>query len=136
MKEKKREAVILSILDGWGYRKSPSGNAVALAQTPHMDQLFEKYPTAFLTTHGEDVGLPKEQVGNSEVGHMTIGSGRKILMDLPRIDQAIANGFFEKNKAFNALVAELKSTKGAMHVVGLCSYGGVHSHQSHIFSWY
>ena len=94
MKFVREKPVILAILDGWGIRKNSIGNAVALAKTPNMDYLTSICPNAELITYGESVGLPPSQVGNSEVGHMNLGSGRKMLMDLPRIDRAITKGYF------------------------------------------
>ena len=132
MKTDKEKPVILAILDGWGIRKETAGNAVALAKTPNMKYLLANYPNAKLTTHGEAVGLPSFQVGNSEVGHMNLGSGRKMLMDLPRIDKAISEGFFDRNSDFIAVIEKVKKNKGKIHLIGLCSSGGVHSHQDHI----
>ena len=134
MKSEIKKPVILSILDGWGIRSETLGNAVALANTPNMDYLKSNYPNAKLVTHGKAVGLPKFQVGNSEVGHMNLGAGRKILMDLPRIDEAIFAGFFEQDPNFKSFVETVKQFEGDVHLIGLCSNGGVHCHQNHILS--
>ena len=134
MKFLREKPVILAILDGWGIRKDSIGNAVVLANTPNMDHLTSNYPNAELITHGESVGLPPSQVGNSEVGHMNLGAGRKMLMDLPKIDRAIAKGFFKKDANFDFLSETVKQAKGDIHLVGLCSNGGVHCHQNHIFA--
>ena len=132
MKVAIEKPIILAILDGWGIRKGSPGNAVALAKTPNMDYLMSNYPNAKLTTHGEAVGLPPLQVGNSEVGHMNLGAGRTMMMDLPRIDKAVSEGFFERDHNFRSFVKTIKKAKGDIHLVGLCSEGGVHSHQNHI----
>ena len=124
--------VALIILDGWGLGESRFGNAPALAHTPNFDRLMATCPTARLRTSGEDVGLPAGQMGNSEVGHMNIGAGRVVLMDLPRIDHAIAEGSFGQNAALEAFAACLKASGGVAHVAGLASDGGVHAHQRHI----
>ena len=134
MKLVKEKPVILAILDGWGIRKDNLGNAVVLAKTPNMDYLMSNYPNAELITHGESVGLPPLQVGNSEVGHMNLGAGRKMVMDLPRIDRAIAKGFFKQDDHFDFLCEKVKQARGDIHLIGLCSEGGVHCHQTHIFA--
>jgi 2,3-bisphosphoglycerate-independent phosphoglycerate mutase len=127
-----RRPVVLCILDGWGLRAERDGNAVALGHTPVFDRLMTECPHATLKTCGEDVGLPPGQMGNSEVGHMNIGAGRVVWMDLPRIDRAIADGSFASNEALTAFAERLKQTGGTAHVVGLLSPGGVHSHQRHM----
>ena len=124
--------VVLCILDGWGLRPEREANAVALAETPVYDRLLETCPNATLGTCGNDVGLPEGQMGNSEVGHITIGAGRVVWMDLPRIDRAIADGSFAKNDALKDFAARLKANGGTAHVLGLLSPGGVHSHQRHM----
>jgi 2,3-bisphosphoglycerate-independent phosphoglycerate mutase len=124
--------VVLCILDGWGLRAEREANAVALGNTPVFDRLMAQCPHATLKTCGQDVGLPEGQMGNSEVGHMNIGAGRVVWMDLPRIDHAIAEGSFATNEALSAFAAKLKETAGTAHVVGLLSPGGVHSHQRHM----
>ena len=127
-----RKPVVLCILDGWGLSERREGNAPLLARTPVMDRLLATCPHATLTTHGPDVGLPEGQMGNSEVGHTTIGAGRVVLMDLPRIDQVVADGAFADLPAVERFAAALRETGGAAHLLGLASPGGVHSHQRHV----
>ncbi|MEM6457119.1 MAG: 2,3-bisphosphoglycerate-independent phosphoglycerate mutase [Acidobacteriota bacterium] len=124
--------VVLCILDGWGARDERTGNAVALADTPHWDRLIARDPNAFLTTHGGAVGLPDGQMGNSEVGHTNIGAGRVVLQSLPRVDDALDSGAMAENDALRALADRLRATGGVCHVMGLVSDGGVHSHMRHI----
>src|SRR5580692_8393617 len=124
---------LLCILDGWGWRPDhASDNAIAQAKTPNYTRLLAECPHALLQTSGSAVGLPKGQMGNSEVGHMNIGAGRIVAQDLPRIDVAIEDGSLALRPALLALIDKIKSTKGAVHVMGLLSPGGVHSHQDHI----
>ncbi len=127
-----RRPVVLCILDGWGYRPEREANAVALARTPNFDRIWADCPHATLAAHGPDVGLPEGQMGNSEVGHMNIGAGRIVWMDLPRIDLAIASGEFAANPRLSAFIAALRASGGTAHVAGLASPGGVHAHQRHI----
>lgn len=127
-----KRPVVLCILDGWGHRDAPEGNAPRLARTPAFDQIMAEYPTAFLTTHGPDVGLPRGQMGNSEVGHTNIGAGRVVAMDLGQIDLAIEDGTFFENPAILDFAATLAASGGTAHVMGLASPGGVHAHQDHI----
>ncbi len=124
--------VVLCILDGWGQIERSEGNAPLLASTPTVDRLMATCPHATLVTFGPDVGLPEGQMGNSEVGHTTIGAGRVVLMDLPRINQVVRDGAFGRLPAIERLVARLRETGGAAHVLGLASPGGVHSHQRHV----
>jgi 2,3-bisphosphoglycerate-independent phosphoglycerate mutase len=124
--------VVLCILDGWGLRAEREANAVALADTPVFDRLIATCPHATLVTSGEDVGLPEGQMGNSEVGHLNIGAGRVVWMDLPRIDHEIATGAFFGNPALVAFAERLKASGGVAHVMGLLSPGGVHAHQRHV----
>ena len=124
--------VVLCILDGWGLRAETEGNAVALANTPNYDRLVAQAPMATLKCSGEDVGLPAGQMGNSEVGHMNLGAGRVVWMDLPKIDKAIAEGALASRPALQAHIEKLKASGGACHLMGLLSPGGVHSHQDHI----
>lgn len=127
-----KSPVILCILDGWGHRLETQDNAVALAQTPIYDSLWATAPQAFLHTSGGDVGLPEGQMGNSEVGHMNLGAGRVVLQDLPRIDQAVAEGTLAEQPAIQSHIAALKESGGTCHLLGLLSPGGVHSHQDHL----
>jgi 2,3-bisphosphoglycerate-independent phosphoglycerate mutase len=124
-----RRPVMLAILDGWGWREDPTDNAVQQARTPAFDELWASCPHAFLRTSGRDVGLPDGQMGNSEVGHLNIGAGRVVMQDLPRIDEAVADGSLRDAPALRRLVEALKRTGGACHLMGLVSPGGVHSHQ-------
>ncbi len=126
--------VVLCILDGWGLRDDPFANAPKLAQTPNFDRLWAKEPHAQLITHGPDAGLPRGQMGNSEVGHTNIGAGRVVAMDLGQIDLAIEDGSFDRNEAIQAFVARLKDTGGAAHLLGVVSNGGVHGMLSHLLA--
>jgi len=124
---------LLCILDGWGYRPDHAeDNAIAAATTPNYTRLLKECPHALLETSGNAVGLPKGQMGNSEVGHMNIGAGRVVAQDLPRIDVAIEDGSLARRPVLLALIDKARQTKGAIHIMGLLSPGGVHSHQDHI----
>ena len=124
---------LLCILDGWGHRDDHAeDNAIAAARTPNYTRLLADCPHALLATSGNAVGLPKGQMGNSEVGHMNIGAGRIVAQDLPRIDVAIEDGSIARRPVLLGLIDKAKQTKGAVHVMGLMSPGGVHSHQDHI----
>lgn len=128
-----QKPVMLLILDGWGYRRPVTkDNAIENGETPNWHKLIEDYPTCLVETSGLDVGLPEGQMGNSEVGHMNIGAGRVVMQDLPRIDLAIKDGSFFENLVLKGLIATLKKSGKACHVMGLMSPGGVHSHQKHI----
>nr|QCI05400.1 Phosphoglycerate mutase [Crouania attenuata] len=124
--------VVLTILDGWGYSTNENGNAIKSAYTPTMDKISTYYPQTLLNASGKDVGLPEKQMGNSEVGHATIGAGRIINQDLVRIDQAIQNKNFFKNSVIHKLCEQTCSKQTKLHIIGLCSDGGVHSHISHL----
>jgi 2,3-bisphosphoglycerate-independent phosphoglycerate mutase len=124
--------VCLVILDGWGIAPPGPGNAVELAETPVFDELRARYPHATLRASGEAVGLPAGQMGNSEVGHLTIGSGRILLQDLARVNQAIVDGSFGHNVALTAAFRRARERGGDVHLLGLVSYGGVHSHIEHL----
>ncbi|MGQ4648400.1 2,3-bisphosphoglycerate-independent phosphoglycerate mutase [Lyngbya aestuarii] len=124
--------VVLVILDGWGYREVIYGNALATAETPVMDSLWAAYPKTILRASGKDVGLPDGQMGNSEVGHLNIGAGRVVPQELVRISDAVEDGTLRENKALLQVLQEVKSRGGKLHLVGLCSEGGVHSHLSHL----
>lgn len=126
--------VVLCILDGWGIGDGGPGDAPARARTPNFDRLMATCPNATLVTYGPDVGLPKGQMGNSEVGHTNIGAGRVVAMDLGQIDLAIEDGSFAGNEGLGAFIAALKSSGGTAHLAGLVSPGGVHSHQSHMIA--
>jgi 2,3-bisphosphoglycerate-independent phosphoglycerate mutase len=124
--------VALVILDGWGCAPPGPGNAVDLAATPIFDRLWSEYPHARLAASGEAVGLPHGQMGNSEVGHLTIGSGRVLDQDFQRVNRAIADGSFYENPALVSAFARAHERDGDMHLLGLVSYGGVHSHIDHL----
>ncbi len=124
--------VVLCILDGWGHREERADNAIAQANLPNWRQFLERYPHALLNTSGLEVGLPDGQMGNSEVGHMNLGAGRVVMQDLPRIDEAIADGSLAKNTVLLDRLARVKQAGGTVHLLGLLSPGGVHSHQDHM----
>lgn len=124
--------VVLCILDGWGYREEEADNAIALAATPVFDRLLAENPWALLKTSATDVGLPDDQMGNSEVGHTNLGAGRVVLQDLPRIDAAVADGTLATNPTLAALAGRCRDNTGRCHLLGLVSPGGVHAHQKHI----
>ncbi|HEY4511703.1 MAG TPA: 2,3-bisphosphoglycerate-independent phosphoglycerate mutase [Candidatus Paceibacterota bacterium] len=128
-------STLLVILDGWGYREDTSHNAVAKAKKPFFDMLWKKYPHTLLEASGLSVGLPEGQMGNSEVGHTTIGAGKIIDTDLVKIDKAIAAGEFETNPAFQTLFDHVKKHSSTLHAQGLLSDGGVHSHYRHLFAF-
>jgi 2,3-bisphosphoglycerate-independent phosphoglycerate mutase len=124
--------VVLCILDGWGYRAESADNAIALANTPNWDRLLADSPHALLKTSGLAVGLPDGQMGNSEVGHMNLGAGRVVMQDLPRIDLAAADGSLASNPDLLTAIDAVKASGGVIHLLGLLSPGGVHSHQDHL----
>jgi 2,3-bisphosphoglycerate-independent phosphoglycerate mutase len=126
--------VLLLILDGWGYRKETAHNAIAMADCPNWRKLLANCPHSLLDTHGLSVGLPDGQMGNSEVGHMNIGSGRIVYQDLTRIDAAIADGTLARNPALLSACEAVKANDGCLHLFGLLSAGGVHSHERHILA--
>lgn len=126
--------VLLLILDGWGYREETAHNAIALADCPNWRRLLAECPHSLVDTHGLSVGLPDGQMGNSEVGHMNIGSGRIVYQDLTRIDAAIADGSLARNPALVSACDAVKANAGCLHLFGLLSPGGVHSHEDHIFA--
>ena len=124
--------VVLCILDGWGYRHDDAHNAIRAADTPVMDALWHAYPHTLIEASGADVGLPDDQMGNSEVGHLTIGAGRVIRQELVRISQAVRDGSINENPELNALADRLVASGKTLHLIGLCSDGGVHSHIDHL----
>ncbi|GFE49250.1 2,3-bisphosphoglycerate-independent phosphoglycerate mutase [Roseobacter cerasinus] len=126
--------VVLCILDGWGISDRREGNAPLLAQTPTMDRIMATCPNATLTTFGPDVGLPRGQMGNSEVGHTNIGAGRVVAMDLGQIDLAIEEGSFAENTRLKAFITRLHGTGGTAHLLGVVSDGGVHGHLNHMIA--
>jgi 2,3-bisphosphoglycerate-independent phosphoglycerate mutase len=130
----RKKPVVLVVLDGWGYRPEREGNAIALAQTPTWDKLWDVYPKTLLEASGLAVGLPVGQIGNSEVGHLNLGAGRIVMQDLVRIDESIKDGSFFTNRT---LVEEIKKAVAArtkVHLVGLIGKGGVHAIDQHLFS--
>ncbi len=124
--------VALVILDGWGCAPAGPGNAVELAHTPVFDRLWREYPHTILEASGEAVGLPPGQMGNSEVGHLTIGSGRILDQDLQRVNRAVSGGEIFENEALVGAFRRAKERGGDVHLLGLVSYGGVHSHIDHL----
>lgn len=122
------------ILDGYGMNSNKEGNAIAAARTPNMDRLFSTYPHCELESSGESVGLPEGQMGNSEVGHLNIGAGRIVYQDLTKITKAIHDGEFKKNRALLDAIKNVKSKGSSLHLMGLLSDGGVHSHISHLYA--
>ncbi len=126
--------VLLLILDGWGEREDPTDNAIAQARLPNWRRLMADCPHTLVHTEGRHVGLPDGQMGNSEVGHMNIGAGRIVYQDLTRIDAAIEDGSFDHNVELNAACAAATHAGGTLHLMGLLSPGGVHSHENHILA--
>jgi len=131
-KEAVKKPVCLIILDGWGIRDAEEGNAILLAKTPNMDRFYDIYPHTSLQCSGEAVGLPEGQMGNSEVGHLNIGAGRVVYQELTRITKSIKDGDFFLNKALISAMENAKNKKSSLHVMGLLSDGGVHSHINHL----
>ncbi|NJM97370.1 MAG: 2,3-bisphosphoglycerate-independent phosphoglycerate mutase [Phormidesmis sp. RL_2_1] len=125
--------MVLVILDGWGCREDNHGNAVNQANTPVMDSLWAAYPSTTINTSGKDVGLPNGQMGNSEVGHLNIGAGRVVPQELVRISDAVENKTIQENPALLEVCQKVRYAGSKLHLVGLCSEGGVHSHLSHLF---
>ena len=129
-----QKKVALIILDGWGYGKKDRSNAIYKAQTPVFDDLLKKHPNATLLTDGEHVGLPKGQMGNSEVGHLNIGAGRVVYQDLVKINRAINSNELAQNKNLIEAFSYAKNENKKVHFLGLVSDGGIHSHQSHLIA--
>jgi 2,3-bisphosphoglycerate-independent phosphoglycerate mutase len=123
--------IVLTVLDGWGYRAESKGNAIALARKPNYDRLLAQFPNTLIHTSGPSVGLPEGQMGNSEVGHLNIGAGRVVLMDITRIDEAFSSGALFHNELL--LGAMKRGRERQLHLLGLVSDGGVHSHIEHLF---
>ena len=124
--------VVLAILDGWGYRENITDNAIKSASTPIMDSLWHAYPHTLISASGSDVGLPDGQMGNSEVGHLTIGSGRIIQQELVRISNVVKNNQLDMVNELKEIADSLKKKNSTLHITGLCSDGGVHSHIDHL----
>ena len=129
-----KKPTVLLILDGWGYRESEESNAIFHAKTPVLDDLNSRYPNMLIGTSGMAVGLPDGQMGNSEVGHVNLGAGRIVYQDFTRITKSINDGEFNGNSALNNAVVKAVENNKAVHIFGLLSPGGVHSHEEHIFS--
>jgi 2,3-bisphosphoglycerate-independent phosphoglycerate mutase len=126
--------VVLVILDGWGIAPPNAGNAITLSQTPTMNSFYATYPHASLEAAGEFVGLPRGEDGNTETGHLNLGAGQIVYQDLPRINQAIADGSFQKNPALNSAINHAKTHQSTLHIMGLVGSGGVHSSIDHLFA--
>ena len=132
LNKKLSNKVLLLILDGWGIASDKKASAPDIAKTPNYNSLKDKNPFNYLITHGEKVGLPRGQMGNSEVGHMNIGSGRIVPQDLLRIDKSIKNGQFLEMKELKEIISHSKNKSSNIHLIGLISDGGVHSHIDHL----
>jgi len=128
-----KKPLLLCIMDGFGINDEKTGNAVDMAKTPNLDKLFSEYPNTTLQASGMAVGLPDGQMGNSEVGHTNIGAGRIVYQELTRITKSIADGDFFENEALLLAVENCKKNDSALHIMGLLSDGGVHSHNTHIY---
>lgn len=131
---KRTKPLLLMILDGWGINPESLGNAVSMADTPNLDAIQSAYPVTRLHCSGEAVGLPEGYMGNSEVGHLNIGAGRVVYQELMRINRSISDGGFFKNEAFKVLMSTLQAKDRALHLMGLCSDSGVHSHLNHLYA--
>src|SRR5690349_7528586 len=130
----KNTPLVLTILDGWGYRAETKANAIALARKPNYDALLRDFPSTLVHTSGRYVGLPTGQMGNSEVGHLNIGAGRVVYMDITKIDVMIENGEFFSNPTLLSAMKNARSGGRRLHIFGLLSDGGVHSHQNHLYA--
>lgn len=126
--------VVVAILDGWGIAPMGTGNAISMAATPFINSLWQSYYHTQLIAHGESVGLPKREPGNTETGHLNIGAGRIVYQDLPRIDMSIADGSFFQNNILVEAVNHAKNNHSNLHLLGLVGGGGVHSDIRHFFS--
>ncbi len=129
-----KKPLALIILDGWGHRQDTTNNAIAAANTPNLDKLASDYTSTLISGSGLDVGLPDGQMGNSEVGHVNLGAGRVVYQDFTKISKSINDGDFFDNTAICDAIDKAVTKDGAVHVMGLLSDGGVHSHQSHLFA--
>lgn len=128
-----KKPIVLTIMDGFGFNPEKNGNAIEAAATPHLDKIFKSCPTTQIGASGMDVGLPEGQMGNSEVGHTNIGAGRVVYQELTRITKSIKDGDFFRNTAFLNAVENCKKNDSALHLMGLLSDGGVHSHIEHLY---
>src|SRR5580658_8691906 len=129
----RNKPLILTILDGWGYSPALEGNAIATARKPVYDMLLRDFPNTLVKTSGPAVGLPEGQMGNSEVGHLNIGAGRVVHMDVTRIDLMIASGSFYSDPLLLAVMQHARAGR-RLHLMGLCSDGGVHSQLTHLYA--
>ena len=129
-----KKPIVLTIMDGFGFNNDNNGNAIDFAKTPRLDNIFKTCPTTQIGASGMDVGLPDGQMGNSEVGHTNIGAGRVVYQELTRITKSIADGDFFANEAFMGAVENCKKNNSALHLMGLLSDGGVHSHIEHLYA--
>ncbi len=132
MDPKKKKQIALIVLDGWGHREETEFNAIAEAKTPFFNSLWQEYPHTTLSASEEEVGLPIGQIGNSEIGHMTIGAGRVIDTDLVRINKSIKDGTFSRNIAFQKVFNHVNKNESTLHLMGLVSNGGIHSYDAHL----
>ena len=132
--EAKVKPVVLLILDGWGIAPKSKGNAIEMASKPNFDRLLSEYPNTQLEASGEAVGLPKGEDGNSEVGHLNIGSGRVVMESLPRINLSIVNGTFFENEALLKAIEQAKKNNSRLHLIGLIGSGGVHAYNDHLYT--
>src|SRR5580700_8691852 len=131
---KRPRPIVLMILDGFGERAERADNAVAVAKKPALDALYAHYPHGVISTSGRDVGLPDGQMGNSEVGHLNFGAGRIAQMDISRIDVEVADHTLGNNEVLREVIAKAKAAGGRLHLLGLCSDGGVHSMLTHLLA--
>ena len=129
-----KKPVVLCIMDGFGYNPSDYGNAIRAAKTPRLDELMKDNPMTYIGASGLDVGLPDGQMGNSEVGHTNIGAGRVVYQELTRITKSIQDGDFFTNPALVKAMESAKANGKKLHVMGLVSDGGVHSHNTHLYA--
>src|SRR5688500_6961926 len=134
MSSPRTSAVVLVVLDGWGYRDARDGNAIALARTPTWDARWSRAPRTLLHASGMPVGLPEGQMGNSVVGHLNLGAGRIVMQDLVRIALSIKDGSFFRNEALVAACRNAVRTGGTLHLMGLIGSGGVHGLDQHLFA--
>ena len=126
--------LVLIVMDGWGINPRTEANAIALAQTPYIDHIARTFPNTQLATSGPAVGLPEGQMGNSEVGHLNIGAGKRVLQEFTRVSSAIHDGSFFENPALLKAIQHVKQNNSALHLCGLIGPGGVHAHQSHLYA--
>ena len=129
-----KKPVVLCIMDGFGFNPSDYGNAITAAKTPRLDEIFKNNPMTYIGASGMDVGLPDGQMGNSEVGHTNIGAGRVVYQELTRITKSIMDGDFFTNDVFMGAIENCKKNNSALHLIGLLSDGGVHSHNTHLYA--